>query len=54
MPEDTDSRGITPEQRVDYDAFLSHVREDKPYPDLRNPLTSTFAETTISTCTYTT
>jgi hypothetical protein len=31
MPEDTDSRGITLEQTVDYDAFHSHVREDKPW-----------------------
>ena len=31
MPEDTDSRGTAPEQIVDYDAFLSHASEDKPW-----------------------
>lgn len=31
MPEDTDNRGTAPEQIVDYDAFLSHAREDKPW-----------------------
>lgn len=31
MPEGTDSKGITPEQTIDYDAFLSPASEDKPW-----------------------
>jgi len=31
MPEDTDSSDTTPRQVIDYDAFLSHASEDKPW-----------------------